>query len=589
MVEQGHDVHTEGRAADPVASAERPATVATTLVDRLLEGAGSGVLAHDHQGVVRFVNGAARVMLPDVRVGELLVGPLDPRMPSGTELLVGGRRLRARHQVLPDGWAAWHIDDVTEQQVRLDNLLAERARSRFLAAASRRLGLSLHPGRTARAVVELAAAELADAVAVVWPSATDGDGVEWAAGERAGAVRSGRTRVDALPEPVASALRGPHGVPVLLDDLVGAPWDTDGAAAGPDGGASPAVVGAVVSLPGNGVPAGALVLLRTATSGDGEFGDGAAAAEVDSALVEEFAQRAGIAMAAAALYARQVRTTGILRSSLLQPPLPQVPGLSLGAVYRPSDEGVLIGGDFYDVLHRPGATTTFLLGDVCGKGVDAAVSTGRVRQSIVALSRVEDDPVRLLDVLNATMVDGVPVDGGPRFVTLVLGTATPLPDGGLRLVLAGGGHLPPLVVRPGGVEQVDIGGMLVGAVAGARFRSCTVDLAPGESCVLYSDGVTEAHGGVDGRQAFGEERLATVLAGCDVLPASGIAERVVQHAVRWLATGHHDDIAVLVVQAPIPAPRTTGRHLHSVHAAHPADPGPRRVPRTGSAHLEEMS
>jgi serine phosphatase RsbU (regulator of sigma subunit) len=321
---------------------------------------------------------------------------------------------------------------------------------------------------------------------------------------------------------------------------------------------STAAVGAVVSLPGNGVPAGALVLVR----------DGAARATAtarDAALVDEFAQRAGIAMAAAALYARQVRTAGVLRTSLLQPSLPRVPGLTLGAAYRPADEGLLIGGDFYDVLYRPGTATTFLLGDVCGKGVDAAVNTGRVRQSLAALGRVEHDPVRLLEVLNATMVDTVPADLAPRFVTLVLGTATPLVGGGVRLVLAGGGHLPPLVVRAGGVEQVDIGGMLVGAVPDARFRACTVDLHPGESCVLYSDGVTEAHGGVDGRQDFGEERLAAVLAGCEVLPAPGIAERVVEHTTRWLATGHHDDIAVLVVQAPIPVPRRSGRHLRSVH------------------------
>ncbi len=177
------------------------------------------------------------------------------------------------------------------------------------------------------------------------------------------------------------------------------------------------------------------------------------------------------------------------------------------------------------------------------------------------------------------MLDAAPPDRAPRFVTLVFGTATPLPSGGVRLVLAGGGHLPPLVVRGDRVEQVDIGGMLAGAVPDARFRARTVDLAPGESCVLYTDGVTEALGGVDGRQVFGEERLATVLAGCDVLPAPGIADRVVQHVTQWLATGHHDDIAVLVVQAPVPVHRPAGRHLHSVQTArtgaalaHPGEP-----------------
>jgi serine phosphatase RsbU (regulator of sigma subunit) len=583
MVERGHDVEAAGRAADPAAvPVELPAADAPTLADRLLDGSGGGILAHDHRGVVRFANTAARVLLPDLRVGELLVAALDPRQggpdaPGGapgagdeTQLDVAGRRLRVRHRDLSDGWGAWYVDDVTEQYARLDSLLAERARSRFLASASGRLGLSLHPGRTARAVVELAAAELAHAVAVVWQSSTSGDTVEWAAVERTGAVRSGRARFGELPAPVAAALRGLQGdAPLLLDDLAGAPWAVaDGGTPwpGPDGpGRCAAEAGAVVSLPGNGVPAGALVLLRSAGSVAG-----AAATAVDTALVEEFAQRAGIAMAAAALYARQARTTGVLRSSLLPSSLPQVPGLTLGAVYRPADEGLLIGGDFYDVLHRPGAATTFLLGDVCGKGVDAAVSTGRVRQSVVALGRVENDPVRLLDVLNATMVETAPADRAPRFVTLVLGTATPLPGGGVRLVLAGGGHLPPLVVRAGAVEEVDIGGMLVGAVPEARFRARTVDLAPGESCVLYSDGVTEAQGGVDGRQVFGEERLAAVLTGCDVLPAPGIAERVAEHATRWLTSGYHDDIAVLVVQAPIAAHRAEGRHLHSVHTAEAA-------------------
>jgi serine phosphatase RsbU (regulator of sigma subunit) len=352
---------------------------------------------------------------------------------------------------------------------------------------------------------------------------------------------------------------------LLLDDLADMPWvDLSGfAGAGPSSHSAVPSAGAV-TLPGNGVPAGALVLLRRAD------GPGAPAATAgDAALVEEFAQRAGIALAAAGLYAQQVRTTAVLRGSLVQPPLPEVPGTTLGASYRPSDEGLLIGGDFYDVLPRRDGSTTFLLGDVCGKGVDAAVSTGQLRQSVLALRRLVDDPVRLLELLNATMLETMAEDAAPRFVTLVLGTATPQPGGGLLLRLAGGGHPAPLVVRRDGrVEPVEIGGMLLGAVPEARFACRSVELAPGESCVLYSDGVTEAHGGVDGRQPFGEERLAEILAGCDVLPAPGIAERVTQRATGWLADGHHDDIAVLVVQAPLPvrppARPATRRHLHSV-------------------------
>ena len=175
MVEQGHDVDTDARVDDPAAPVEQAPAGATTLADRLLDGAGTGILALDHQGVVRFLNASVRVLLPGQRVGELLVGALDlghdgRAASEEVELTVTGRRLRAHRRDLPDGWAAWYVDDVTEQHARMDSLLAERSRSRFLASASRRLGLSLHPGRTARTVVELAAAELAHAVAVVWPS-----------------------------------------------------------------------------------------------------------------------------------------------------------------------------------------------------------------------------------------------------------------------------------------------------------------------------------------------------------------------------------------------------------------------------------
>jgi serine phosphatase RsbU (regulator of sigma subunit) len=140
------------------------------------------------------------------------------------------------------------------------------------------------------------------------------------------------------------------------------------------------------------------------------------------------------------------------------------------------------------------------------------------------------------------------------------------------------------------VEHVDISGMLIGAVPEARFASRRIDLAPGESCVLYTDGVTEARGGVDGREAFGEDRLAQILRGCDVLPAPGIAERVALHASQWLSGGYHDDIAVLVVQAPLPVRRPAGRHLHSVPPdTSPPPPPPTASPPTPAPHRQESS
>jgi hypothetical protein len=85
---------------------------------------------------------------------------------------------------------------------------------------------------------------------------------------------------------------------------------------------------------------------------------------------------------------------------------------------------------------------------------------------------------------------------------------------------------------------------------------------------------------VDGRQDFGEDRLAELLRGCDVLPAPGIAERVALHAIRWLTDGHHDDIAVLVVQAPLPVRPPAVRHLHSVSPLPLSQPDPVSPPPT---------
>lgn len=541
-----------GSVDDPVTPGESvapavvpPRTPARTLADRLLDGADFGVLAVDDRGLVRRANAAARRLLPRVREAELLPGPVAAGLCAGpddgpVELELAGRALRARRQGLPDGWVAWHVEDVTEHRRRLDNLLAERARSRFLATASRRLGLSLHPGRTARAVVELASSELADLAVVVLP--VRGGVSEWYACTGDRVASSGRTDVADMPPELRDALAGVAGGPrpLLAEDLAGQPW----AAGAPS-------AAALISLPGNGVPAGALVLLR-------HEADSAAAPGVDKALTEEFAQRSGLALAAASLYAGQAGTAAVLKRSLQQPELPRVPGMVFGAAYRPAEEGLLIGGDFYDVLVGPDRSAMFVLGDVCGKGVHAAVSTGQLRQSVQALRRLDRDPVSLLRLLNETMLEAADPEADPGFATVVLGTATPLADGGLELELAGGGHLPPLVVRRDGVEEIGIGGMLVGAVPSARFASRTVRLAPGEACVLYTDGVSEARGGVDGRETLGEPRLAGLLAGAHVMPAPAIAERVEQHATRWLASGPHDDIAVLVVQAPRVLPDPSG-------------------------------
>jgi serine phosphatase RsbU (regulator of sigma subunit) len=536
---------------------------AFALAERLLDRCRTGMVACDAGGVVRMANQAGMRLLPGLEIGEVVPQPLALAQTDEIDLVVAERRLTARREAFADGWAAWQVDDVTEHQARLDSLLAERARARFLADAGARLGLSLHPHPTARAVVELASGSLAEVAVVVLPG--KGGAVEWFRCGRDSVAADGRTNIHSLPGPVAQAMLGVVGEtqPVAAEQLI--------RLAGGDG-ASYGARPMVLPLPGNGSPAGALVLLQGPHPASATAG-----LEVDDRLLGAFAQRAGLALATAGVYAQQARTADMLRRSLLQPVLPSVAGMRFGAYYRPAEEELLIGGDFYDVHAGADVSdrTTFLLGDVCGKGIDAAVSTGKVRQSVQALRRLEPDPARLLELLNDTMLESADGEDELRFVTIVLGTATPRPDGGLHLQVAGGGHLPALILRRGGrVDCVEIGGTVIGALPGAPVRRRTVELAPGESCVLYTDGVTEARGGPDGRRTFGEERLAALLAGCDTMPAAAVADRIGKHTGRWLTAGNHDDIAVLVVQAPgtaAPAEQhgAAHRHLHSVYPSIP--------------------
>lgn len=110
----------------------------------------------------------------------------------------------------------------------------------------------------------------------------------------------------------------------------------------------------------------------------------------------------------------------------------------------------------------------------------------------------------------------------------------------------------------GTVEEADTGGSLVGVLPTVSSRTARVRLTPGESCLLYTDGVTEAKGGPMGDAMFGEQRLKRALAECAGLPASAVVERVQMLADEWIGEGVHDDIAVLAITAP------RGAHLSAV-------------------------
>ena len=140
-----------------------------------------------------------------------------------------------------------------------------------------------------------------------------------------------------------------------------------------------------------------------------------------------FAARAGAALTTAVLYRDQAEVADTLQASLLPVEPAEAGGVQWGTAYRPAQAGLRIGGDFYGVHRLPDGGALFYLGDVSGKGVDAAVFTGQIRQGLQALHRIETDPARLLRLLNDAVLETTRAHGQGRFATMVLGVARPTP------------------------------------------------------------------------------------------------------------------------------------------------------------------
>lgn len=195
-------------------------------------------------------------------------------------------------------------------------------------------------------------------------------------------------------------------------------------------------------------------------------------------------------------------------------------GIGFAGGYRASKDYEVVGGDFYDF--HPGATpedeTLVVLGDVCGKGLEAAVMTGKIRNTLQALTPLASSHEGALTLLNRAMLSA----DHARFATLVLASVS-YRDGEVALRLTSAGQPPPLILRDGGrVEEADTRGTMVGALPRIKVQSFETSLAPGETCVLYIDGVTEARGGPLGEDFFGEQRLADALTQCAGMPAEAV-------------------------------------------------------------------
>jgi PAS domain S-box-containing protein len=261
----------------------------------------------------------------------------------------------------------------------------------------------------------------------------------------------------------------------------------------------------------------------------------------DVDLVEELARRAGLSVDNARLYTERSRIAHTLQAELLPARLPDIPGVQVAVRYRAAGELNEVGGDFYDVFERREGSWAFEIGDVSGKGAEAAAVTALARHTVRTASLQRLTPRELLQTLNDALLLQ---RAGSEFCTVCLaGLELELEGATGRLTVALGGHPPALVLRADGrVEAHGTPGTLLGVFRDPDVRETETTLEPGDTVLLYTDGVTEA--GPTGEE-IGEDGLTELLAGLRGLSPEEIVDAVEQAAVDAQQGKPRDDIALV--------------------------------------------
>lgn len=258
----------------------------------------------------------------------------------------------------------------------------------------------------------------------------------------------------------------------------------------------------------------------------------------------ELARRAALAVDNARLHEEQLATVNALQASLLPTALPSVPGVQLAARYHSASTGLSVGGDFYDAYVLPSDRLALAIGDVCGKGAEAATVTGMTRDLLRVLLQDGASPAAALHRLNRALIDHPTAS---RFCTVALAIATR--DGKqMRVRLCLAGHPEPVLLhRDGSTELVGTPGDLIGVLPDEEMTLDEADvvLAPGEALVFYTDGVTERRDEAKMFGQYGVRQALELVGGAD---AQTVADALDQAARSFVDSELRDDVAILVVR-----------------------------------------
>lgn len=546
----------------------------------ILDGVADGVTAQDASGKMVYANQAALELLGFPSVKAIQAVPIryvlsrfdifdedgEPFVPDrlpGRQALMGQipEHVLVKFRRRDTGEERWSIIKATPirdpdgQVVLAINIYEdvtehiERERSQqVLARVGEVLTTSLSYERTLASVADLCVPEVADLVAVDLVEDSQITRVAIAARDDSDAreVVEMRRRYPLDPE-------APTGVPAVIrtgaaelyPDLDPDVFAREVGARGSDLIARLGLrSGMFVPMSVRGRTFGALTLCAAGRSFD----------EADLHLAEELAARCAIAVDNARLFRERTVIARTLQESLLPPLLPELAGVDLGARFHAAGHGYEVGGDFYDVFEIGGGSFGVAIGDVCGKGPDAAAVTALARYTLRALAMREPSPAEVLRMLNEAILRQ---QSDRRFCTVAYVRFDPTASG-LRATVASGGHPLPLALLAGETPR-DAGtpGTLLGVVPDPEIDDAAIDLAPGDSLVLFTDGVTEARAP---ERVWGSNDLARFVGVHEPLRAEAIAERIERGALSAQADEPRDDVAIVVLKvtaAGLTAPAPT--------------------------------
>jgi serine phosphatase RsbU (regulator of sigma subunit) len=269
----------------------------------------------------------------------------------------------------------------------------------------------------------------------------------------------------------------------------------------------------------------------------------------DVTLAEDIARRAALAVDNARLFRERSYVARTLQRSLLPPHLPEIPGVEIAARYHAAGEGNEVGGDFYDVFRTGKDDWAIVIGDVCGKGADAAALTALARYTLRASAMQARKPSRVLGMLNDALVAECATRDAmdQRFSTVAYARLRPT-ESGIRLTTTSGGHPVPLILRADGrLEAACKVGTLVGVLPDPTLSDQTTMLDPGDVIVFFTDGITEARGPAG---VFGEAGIRSLVSTCGGYSAHAIAERIERAVLDYQEGNLRDDVALMVLRVP---------------------------------------